>query len=154
MKLIELIDEKLVLTEIEVQDSYEAIEILGNVLFKEGYVKDTFVNAVIEREKDYPTGIQGIGLNIAIPHTDNSHVLNPGIAVGVLKENVSFKKMDDPDEEIDTKIIFLLAIKTPEFHLEALRGIMDMIQKVELMEAICSCKNSKEIINIIKREDE
>ncbi len=154
MKLLELVEEKLILTEMEARDNYDVIKKLGNILLKKGYVKDTFTDAVIAREKEYPTGIQGVGCNIAIPHTDNSHVLNPGIAIGILKENVSFNKMDDPSEELNIKIVFLLAIKTPVFHLEALRGIMNMVQDSEMMEMICACKNSKEIINILRREGE
>lgn len=155
MKQFELlIDEKLVLTQLEVLNNYDAIEKLGNILYVEGYVKDTFTDAVIKREKEYPTGIQGIEFNIAIPHVDNCHVKKPGIAIGALKENVLFSRMDDPREKLDVKVIFLLAIKTPEYHLEALKEIMNLVQNAKAMNEICQCKNSKEIIKIIKREGE
>ncbi|CCQ95104.1 conserved hypothetical protein [[Clostridium] ultunense Esp] len=155
MKLLELVfDENLISTQLEASDNYDAMEKLGNILYTKGYVKDTFIDAVIEREKEYPTGIQGAEFNIAIPHVDNCHVKKPGIAIGVLKENVLFSRMDDPNKELDVKVIFLLAIKTPEYHLEALKEIMNLVQNAKAMNEICQCKNSKEIIKIIKREGE
>ncbi|MDD4835189.1 MAG: PTS sugar transporter subunit IIA [Lutispora sp.] len=153
MKLIELINEKLILVGLEERDNHDAIKVLGNRLLTEGYVKDTFIDAAIQREKEYPTGIQGVEINIAIPHTENTHVINPGVAIGVLKEEVLFNKMDNPDERIKVKIIFLLAIKMPELHLEALKEIMNIVQDAEMIKAICVGKDSKEIINIIGRED-
>lgn len=154
MKISELINENLIITEIEAQDSYEAIKMLGNVLLKEGYVKDTFTEAVIKREKKYPTGIQCIGCNIAIPHTDSSHVIKPGIAIGTFNGDVFFNKMDNPEEEINTDIIFMLAIKTSETHLGALKKIMNMSQDSNTIKTICSYKDSKEIINLLKEGGE
>jgi len=153
MKLIELINEKLILVGLEERDNHDAIKVLGNRLLTEGYVKDTFIDAAIQREKEYPTGIQGVEINIAIPHTENTHVINPGVAIGILKEEVLFNKMDEPDERIKVKIIFLLAIKMQELHLEALKEIMNIVQDAEMIKAICFGKDSKEIINIIERKD-
>jgi PTS system galactitol-specific IIA component len=49
---------------------------------KRGYVKDTFVDGILHRERTNPTGLMVEDLiNIAIPHTDVDRVIRPTIVV-------------------------------------------------------------------------
>lgn len=58
------IDEEKVCTDREV------LQIIGKLLLEKGYVKESFGNALIEREEKYPTGLAMVPYPVAIPHTD------------------------------------------------------------------------------------
>lgn len=74
-------------------DKKEIIEYMGSILIKKGLVKDTFINAVLDREKLYPTGLFAKGVSVAIPHTDSTHVKESSVALAVLKKPVEFALM-------------------------------------------------------------
>ena len=40
---------------------------LGSVVIKEGYAKESYVDALIAREEEYPTGLDVDGMGVAIP---------------------------------------------------------------------------------------
>ena len=42
---------------------------LSQKLIQKGYVKDSFEAALLEREKEFPTGLQLENTAVAIPHT-------------------------------------------------------------------------------------
>ena len=83
-------DENLVALNIAANTDLEAIDALANVMLKEGMVKDSFPNAVKEREKVYATGLELLDMGIAIPHTDPEHVNYPAMALGILENPVKF----------------------------------------------------------------
>lgn len=153
MKLTELLNNKLILTEMEAENNFDVIRQLGSRLVDEGYVKNEFIESVIKREIVYPTGIECLGTNIAIPHTDGSHVIKSGIVMGVFKDGVLFNRMDNEEEKLKVKLVFLLAIKKSDLHCNCLRQIMYMGQNLELIEDICNCKCGIEILNKINKED-
>lgn len=41
----------------------------SDILMERGYVKESFLDAILEREKKYPTGLEMPKIVIAIPHT-------------------------------------------------------------------------------------
>ena len=89
---------------LEDDKEYSAEEILQNIgkrLSKRGYVKESFGNALIEREKKYPTGLKTYPYAVAIPHTDLGHVNIPCISFVRLKKGVDFHEM--PNAQIAGK---------------------------------------------------
>ena len=78
-------------------DSWEqAIHLAGGTLYENGFVKEGFEQACIDREKTYPTGLL-MDTSIAIPHTDDQFVIKAGVCILRLKEPVDFYRMDAPD---------------------------------------------------------
>ena len=57
-------------------------------LFAEGYVKESYSDAIIEREKKYPTGLPTGEICVAIPHTDPEHVNDAAICLSILEKPV------------------------------------------------------------------
>ena len=89
--------EDLVLPEITVNNSNEAIKQTGEVLYKAGFVSEEYVESVLKRESSFPTGLQLAGLALAIPHaTPEGNVAKNGIAVGRLTTPVYFQSMENP----------------------------------------------------------
>lgn len=127
-------DVALIELQLDVKDDEHAIHTLGQTMLDKGYVKDTYVDAVLKREKSLPTGLDLGSLCVAIPHTDEGkHVNTSHIAVGVLKHPVQFGSMIDPQEKFNVCIVFLLAIKDPDAQLSLLKKLMSAFQDVELL---------------------
>ena len=59
-------------------DREELLRELSIILENKGYVKGTYQESIINRERIHPTGLMVEDLiNIAIPHTDVDHVNKP-----------------------------------------------------------------------------
>lgn len=65
------LNENLIMPDLKAGSSDEVFQQLGGLLVSEGYCKSSYVQALTEREKDFPTGINMGNIGIAIPHTDN-----------------------------------------------------------------------------------
>lgn len=130
-------DVDLIVLQLDVKNDQDAIQALGQTMLDKGYVKDTYVDAVLISEKSLPTGLDLGSLCVAIPHTDEGkHVNTSQIAVGILKHPVQFGSMIDPHEKLPVCIIFLLAIKDPDVQLSLLKQLMSAFKNVELLKKI------------------
>lgn len=148
------LNENLIMPDLKAGSSDEVFQQLGGLLVSEGYCKSSYVQALIEREKDFPTGINMGNIGIAIPHTDKEHVIKGAVAIGVLKEPVHFYQMGTNDENVEAKLIFMLAVKDPKEHLVFLQRILMVLQDQEALKQLIETKNKQEIINIIKEKEE
>lgn len=133
---------------VRAKDSFEAISKAADLFIKKKMVRDSFTAAVIEREKKYPTGLE---LGVALPHAESNHVIDEGIAIITLKEPVEFLEMGNPKKKIKVSIIFLLAIKNPNFQLNCLEKIVRIIQDQDLLAKIQGAKDFQIIYNIVDR---
>lgn len=131
----------------------DVFEQVGGALIREGYCKDSFVQALIKRESENPTGIDIAGFGIAIPHTDISHVNRDGLAIGVLKKPVKFMAMGTDDEYVDAQVVFVLAITDPNGHLEQMQALLRILQDKTVLEQMRNAKSVEELIYIIKRKE-
>lgn len=119
-------------------------------LYEGKYVKETYLNAIKDREVTYPTGLQTETLGVAIPHTDSIHVEREAIAVAVLKNPVTFQHMGMTDVEVEVNLVFMLAIRKPENQLGVLQVITNLIQNKEILSKLQNCKSEREVIEAIK----
>lgn len=144
---------ELVFPKLEVRNSSEIMEKMGSTFIKEGLCKESYINALIKREAEFPTGIDVDGFGIAIPHTDVSHVNVAGIGVATLKESVKFIQMGTDDEEVNVKVVVMLAIDNPNEHLSMLQNILNILQDQNVLKALAEAKEKEEIIEIIKKKE-
>lgn len=140
---------------IKAKNQEGAVTLLINSLFERGYVKRTYLNNVLQREKIYPTGLRLKGkIHVALPHGDAEHVKKMSLAVGVLEKPVKFHEMaSDPKEEsiIDASIIFVLAVNNPKRLVPYLsKMINDIFLKPDVVEAIKKAKSESEIESIVQ----
>lgn len=149
----EELKDSLILTEINAKSYEDVMHQLGYVLVKEGYAKESYIDALIEREKNYPTGIDVNGIGVAIPHTDTSHVNKTGIAIGVLKQPVTFVQMGTDDATVDVQLVFIFSVVNPNEHIELLQRIITIIQDKDVLDKLIKARNKNEIIKIIKEKE-
>ena len=100
----EQLKEELIFPKLEASNSKEVFEKVGGKFIEEGFCKDSYVDALVNRESEFPTGIDVDGFGIAIPHTDISHVNKAGIAIATLENPVKFVQMGTDDEEVEAKL--------------------------------------------------
>lgn len=148
------LNENLILLDLDLKSSEEVFRTIGGTLTEEGYCKDTYVQALIDREKDFPTGINMGNFGIAIPHTDRGHVIKGGVAIGQLRTPVEFYQMGSMDEEVCAKLIFMLAVDDPKSHLTFLQRILQVVQDGNVLEKLIKAKSKNEIYEIIREKEE
>lgn len=135
------------------KDQEDLLTSMSHILWKYGFVKSTYQEAVIAREKIFPTGLPTKGINVAIPHTDSEHVLKEGILVGTLETPVTFGMMATEDEFVEVELVFMLAIKDPNEQLSMLQKLMILCQDEEnlrLLKKGLESKKVKELLQSIK----
>jgi PTS system galactitol-specific IIA component len=127
--LRDLIRADLMLVGITASAKEEVVRQLSSLLETQGYVKPSFCEAVLEREKHFPTGLPTAGIQVALPHTDVEHCLRPAIAVAVLKHSVPFIEMATLDKPVEAEIVFLLSITNPKAQVEWLQCLVTLFQQ-------------------------
>lgn len=131
----------------------DAIKQLGNLLLENGFVKESFVPAVIAREKEFATGLPTNDIGVAIPHTDAHHVTKQAIAVGLLSDPVKFCVMGDPfDSEIDVQLILMLAVPNKEKVMTVLTQVMEIIQNPTFLKTMAEQKNREELVAMLDKQ--
>jgi len=118
-------------------------------MVKEGYVKETFIQSTIEREKEFSTGLPLGQVNIALPHTDSIHVIKQGIALGTLEKPVDFRVMGDPEKIIPVRLVFLLAIKEDKDQVKVLKKLIDVLQIPSIINCLLSAESAIEIKEVL-----
>jgi PTS system galactitol-specific IIA component len=119
-------------------------------MFEKGYVKSTYIDAVLEREKTLPTGLDIGEMCVAIPHTDSKHVNESNVALAVLKNPVEFRNMIDPSKRVEVMVVFLLAINDPDSQVTLLSKLMSVFQNVELLKQIKSSSSTEEVTKLLE----
>lgn len=147
------LNDNLIIPDLNAKNKEQVFQILGGKLIEEGYCKDSYIDALIEREKDFPTGINMGEIGIAMPHTDKEHVNKSAVAIGVLKEPVHFFQMSSTDEPVDAKLIFMLAVEDPNEHLVFLQRILIVLQDQKVLKQLIQTKERKKIREIIKEKE-
>lgn len=144
------LDEKLIFTNLDFETKEDALNFLSGKLLKHQYVKPEYQQAILDREKVYPTGLPSLGVSIAIPHADNNLVNETTIAIGVLKRPVIFYSMESADKELDVQIIMMLAIKEPHGQIEMLQKVVSIIQNENLTKEIAKTTDKNKILTMLE----
>lgn len=145
----ELIGPELVHIGVRVPSRDALFTVMANRLQSEGRVTDTFLQGLVDREVNYPTGLPVNG-GVAIPHTDAEHVTVDSISVATLVDPVGFREMAGTDDtEIPVDVVFMLALGGSGQHLEILQKILKCIQDPEFMSAVRSSGSATEVSGLV-----
>ena len=132
-------------------DSYTEVEhAMASILLDRGYVKESYAQAIAERERTYPTGLEFGEHSIAMPHCDIEHVNSPAICMGVLKKPVAWRRMDDPEATCQVELVVMLALNEAHAHLEMLQKVVALLQDQELVARIIASGNASEAYSLAK----
>lgn len=112
-------------------------------------VEETYLKSVIEREKEYPTGLELANVSVAIPHTSIDHIKNPFIYFNrLMNKKIEFIQMGTDDVIVKPDYILMLGIKEPREQVNLLAEIMNLFNQEEFLTTIRNAKSKKEIMEL------
>ncbi|MEH2959400.1 PTS sugar transporter subunit IIA [Candidatus Merdisoma sp. JLR.KK006] len=149
-----MIQKDLIFASMNAETKEEIISLLADKLLGMGKVKDTYKDAVLEREKSYPTGLSLGKYCIAMPHTFAEHVIEPAIAVAKLEKPVTFLEMASTDSRLSVSLILMMAISNPQEQLVLLRKILRLFSEKEVIDTLMQSKTAEEMYKTLRYIDE
>ncbi|MFD3155382.1 PTS sugar transporter subunit IIA [Haloimpatiens sp. FM7330] len=128
-----------------------ALKFLSDKLLEKGYVKSSYFDALVKREKVFPTGLDFIKYGVAIPHADAEYINKSALAIATLKEPVIFKNMEDKNKEVKINFICMIALNERNHQATFLSDLIGTMSNEEKMNAILNGdeKTIEEIISNI-----
>ena len=114
------------------------------------YVENDFLTALCQREQEYPTGIEGGNINIALPHVDACYVKQNALFIYRLAEEIPFVRMDDHQRKVEVRLVFLLLIHDLEFHVKAISELTRIWTNDDIMKGLLSVETKTELVRMLK----
>ena len=139
-----------ILIGLKASSSEDVIRALGEKLRSLGFVKDNFIEAALEREKNMPTGLPlGGEYNAAIPHVDIEYVNQSALGLATLKEDIIFYNMVENDVEVPCRLVIMLALDQPKSQIEMLQSVAAVLQSPETVQKLVIAKTTEEVFSIL-----
>lgn len=151
MKMQDILFPECILTHVKADNKEDALRQLFQALNVAGKVKPSFFEAVLKREREYPTGLDLEKWNAAIPHVTPDHVRSSAMGIAVLDTPVPFQRMDDDVETVDVKVIFNIALDANGKQLDILQEIMGMVANADIMDRLAQAETPEQVISILKK---
>lgn len=120
---LDLLHPEITFMDIEATDTEDLFKKMQAKLEPLGYTKDNWLDAMIERERNYATGLQTPTIGVAIPHADNC-VNKAYIAVVKPVKPVTFQPMGGIGDEVQAELIINLGIVREGGQVEMLQALM------------------------------
>ncbi|MGT2933067.1 PTS sugar transporter subunit IIA [Streptococcus catagoni] len=143
-----LVGKDLINLHVNAQNQSELLASLSEYLLEKDYVLESFKEAIVSREKEYPTGLQLENIAVAIPHTYAQHVKKPFIFINRLERPVSFIQMGTDDELLDVHYVMVLGISQPEEQTSLLSELMALFSDQSFIQALESTKDQMAVYQL------
>ena len=145
-----ILDEDLIYRNIDFKTSREIETFLADQLYENGYVKEGYKKALLEREQKFPTGLPSSQPAIAIPHANADLVNKTTLAIATLKEPVEFKNMGNTKEDIPVRIVIMLVIAEPHSQVKMLQKVADIVQNEKLRKEFLQAETKQKLLKLIQ----
>ena len=149
MKIEDILKTECILGNVDAPSKEEALKIMAEKLYSLGYVKESFIEAIQDREANYPSGLPMEDLKIAIPHTDADHVNQSVICFARLRDNVEFSVMGAPEEKIQVRLISMFALKEKKKIGDLLETLITTYQDNDVLKALVDADDEEAIYTIL-----
>ncbi len=149
MNFEKLLCEETIFLDIKADNEIELFKVISDNLKSKGFVKDSYLQGLINREKNYPTGLKLEKYGVAIPHTDTEHIEKEFVAIVRPLPPVFFTLMDDDEEKDSMDICFFIGLKDSKKSTDILVKLMELIQNESLILSLLKESDKKNIISHI-----
>jgi len=107
-----------------------ALRELGRYAIEQGYASEGYVEALLDRETEFPTGLSvpTAPVNVAIPHADPEYVEESAVVLAIPETPVRFRDMDDPEESVEVGVVMLLLADESEGYTAFLSNLATLFQ--------------------------
>ncbi|WP_312853882.1 PTS sugar transporter subunit IIA [Thermoactinomyces mirandus] len=145
-------EELIFMTDLQTQE--EVFAYIGDTLLQKGLVKKGFTESILEREKNYPTGLDLNPVaddmpNVAIPHTETEYCNDKAVVFVKLDRNIPFRNMIEPDRELTVKYLFFIVNHEKNSQTNILSELIEFMTNREHMKKLESLKGKKEIYDFL-----
>ncbi|WP_308615952.1 PTS sugar transporter subunit IIA [uncultured Enorma sp.] len=149
---ISLLKPELVFLDVKVADRAELFLLLEQQLAERGYIEQTWLDAVTERERLYPTGLACPTMHVAIPHTDPEHLTRPYIAIVRPLEPVVFEPMGGIGDAVQVELIINLGLLAhAEDQVAVLQAFMELLMDGDAVAQLRVSETPADMIEAITR---
>jgi len=144
------INKEYIFHKVSFENRDDVLKKLGGKLEEDNVVEPGFVQALIERENNYSTGLP-VNIPVAIPHTDGTLVKDDQLVFASLQDPIVFNEMGgDEEDTVEAYIIIMFAVGNGEKHLATLTTLINTIQDNEFVKQLNEAKDEDEMFTIIK----
>ena len=150
MKIIDLLDPKCILPDLQAANKRGVLEELATALVS-GHKEVTLqavVEVLLERER---LGSTGIGDNIAIPHGKLPQLSRMLLGFGRSLKGVDFDSMDGKPSHLF--FLLLAPVNSSGLHLKALAKISRMLMSQVFRESLMGSNGAEDILRLIADKD-
>jgi PTS system ascorbate-specific IIA component len=124
----------------------EAIEFSAKPLLEKGYVKRSYVDAMVDTVKNYGPYIV-IAPNIAMPHARPEAGSNKvGYTVTLFENSISFGETPD----LNARLFVALSCADSDTHLKMMQALVGVLGDDEKFSSILNAKTKEEILYLFK----
>lgn len=141
-RLSDLIYSDAIFTDVDIINKEDAITFIAEQLSAEGYIKESYIQAALDREREVPTDYRS---GTALPHAGSEHVNRSVIGIMRLKEPIFW------NGDVKVQMIFLIALEKSDVKLVTL--LSHLIKGEEYMQKLLEGTDD-EIIEAINEFDE
>jgi PTS system nitrogen regulatory IIA component len=154
MKLLDLVDPRAIIAELESQDRNGAIRELVQVLATAKLIDsdsvETIVKSIITRERT--RGTTGFGKGVAAPHAKIDYLSRVVAAVGRSSQGIDFASLDG--EPVYGVFLILSPSNEAEEHLRAMDLIFRHLQQERFRKFLRQSDSAEKILDLLKEVDE
>ena len=131
----------------------ELLENIADCLMAKGVVKESYKQGIIEREKEFATGLPLGEINFALPHTFPEHIVEHAIALIVPRHPVDFVCMGDPDSTVSVSLCVCPLLEKIDENIELLPSLMKFFANQDTILEISRKKTPEEVYDYIVKEE-
>ena len=150
MKISDILEEKLVVTNLPGATKDEIINAMVDLLAKSSKVldKEKVRASIFERERIMSTGV---GNGFAIPHGKTDAVVDIVASFGITRDPINYQALDDKP----VRLVFLLVGKDNLVgpHIKLLSRISRLMNKEEFRTKLLTLQTPKEVMDSFKQEE-
>ena len=148
MRIRELLKKEGIALGVKVDSKDAAIDYLIDLHAKSGNITDKaeFKKGILAREE---SGSTGVGEGIAIPHSKNAAVKQPGLAAMTVPDGVDYDSLDGQP----ANLFFMIAApeKGADVHLEVLSRLSMLLMNENFRAELLAAKNADQFLDICSK---
>ncbi|SDN45141.1 PTS system IIA component, Gat family [Actinomyces ruminicola] len=146
---LDLLKRDLVRLDWEVRDRDDFFDRISAELLHDGYIRESFRDALAARERKYPTALPTAPEAVAIPHSDAEHIVEPFIAPVRLATPIDWHEMGNDDVVHPVRFIFVLGFVQEDGHVEVLQVLLQDLQDPAFMEQLDRARTPDEYYRVL-----
>lgn len=113
-----------------------------------------YIEALIRRERLFPTGLPTSPVGVAIPHADPEYVIQPFLGIVTLTSPILFREMGDPESQVWVSVMIVVGLtneKSSE-QTNVLSRLVEIFEDEQVLREIYDANNPETILSILEEK--